>query len=325
VSATNGHTFVYQYADNFNGYSWSDGVPTGRAANTPTGVWMYGKGNGFELKFLADTTPRTLKLYVGAFGARGAFTATLGGSSLRYTDSSISNDKNGPGGVYTLDVVADTPGQLLDIKYVVEQTFDSTGNVTLQAATLSAPGANNPPAVAISSPTDGANFSANDNIEIAVEAADTDGTIAKVEFFQGDSKLGESTASPYSLTWSNAPAGTKSFVVVMDDYLARAGEGFAHWAIYNIPANITEIPSNAGATEGDIAGVGRQAYNDFLKRSYSGPCPPAGAPHVYRFTVFALDIPTIDDAGTPMTWRKLRLIIRGHILGQSSINALRGH
>jgi len=197
----------FQYADNYNGYSWSDGVPIGRAANTPTGVWMYGKGNGFELKFLADTTPKTLKLYVGAFGARGAFTATLGGSSLRYTDSSISNDKNGPGGVYTLDVVADTPGQLLDIKYVVDQSFDSTGNVTLQAATLSAPGANNPPAVAISSPTDGANFSVNDNIEITVEAADTDGTIAKVEFFQGDSKLGESTASPYSLTWSNAPAG----------------------------------------------------------------------------------------------------------------------
>src|SRR5438309_9600978 len=45
----------FQYADNYNGYSWSDGVPTRRATNTPTGVWMYGKANGFELQFIADT------------------------------------------------------------------------------------------------------------------------------------------------------------------------------------------------------------------------------------------------------------------------------
>ena len=207
----------FQYADNYNGYSWSDGVPTRRAANTPTGVWMYGKGSGFELRFLADTTPKTLKLYVGTFGAVGKLTATLSGSSLSYTDSSITNDNNGPGGVYTLDVAADTPGQVLDIKYEVDQSLASAGNVTLQAAALTAPGANNPPAVSISDPADGANFSANDNINITADAADTDGSIAKVEFFQGSAKLGESTNSPYSLTWSNAPAGNYSLTVRASD------------------------------------------------------------------------------------------------------------
>lgn len=42
-------------------------------------------------------------------------------------------------------------------------------------------------------------------------------------------------------------------------------------------------------------------------------CPLEGPPHKYRFTVFALDLPTIDDAGTPMTWRKLRFILKGPI------------
>jgi len=207
----------FQYADNYNGYSWSDGVPTRRAANTPTGVWMYGKANGFELQFPADTTPKTLKLYVGTFGAVGTFTATLRGTSLSYADRSITNEKNGPGGVYTLDVTADTPGQVLEIKYVVDQTFDSTGNVTLQAAALTAPGANNPPAVSISDPADGANFSINDNVIIAADAADTDGSIAKVEFFLGSAKLGESTSSPYSMTWSNAPAGNYLVTVRASD------------------------------------------------------------------------------------------------------------
>ena len=51
---------------------------------------MYGKANGFDLQFLAGTTPQTLKIYVGTFGAVGAFTATLTGAP-RYTDTSISN------------------------------------------------------------------------------------------------------------------------------------------------------------------------------------------------------------------------------------------
>jgi phosphatidylethanolamine-binding protein (PEBP) family uncharacterized protein len=70
---------------------------------------------------------------------------------------------------------------------------------------------------------------------------------------------------------------------------------------------------------------GRQAYNDFLKRSYGGPCPPEGPPHKYRFTIYALDLPSIDDAGTPMTWRKLRFIIKGHVLDEASLTGLRGH
>ena len=66
-------------------------------------------------------------------------------------------------------------------------------------------------------------------------------------------------------------------------------------------------------------------WNDFLKRNYGGPCPPDGPAHRYRFTVFALDLPEIDDAGTPMTWRKLRYIIQGHIVAQGSLTGLRAH
>lgn len=127
------------------------------------------------------------------------------------------------------------------------------------------------------------------------------------------------------LAWTNAPQGTRSFAMVLDDFEARGGDGFVHWAAYNIPAAAHGIPANAGATEGDLPGGGRQAYNDFLKREYDGPCPPEGPPHKYRFTVFALDLPSIDDSGTPMTWRKLRFIIKGHVLAQASLTGLRGH
>jgi Raf kinase inhibitor-like YbhB/YbcL family protein len=128
-----------------------------------------------------------------------------------------------------------------------------------------------------------------------------------------------------ALEWSGAPAGTRSFVMVLDDYEARGGDGFVHWAMYDIPGNATSLPSNAGASEPDFSSGGRHAYNDFLRRRYDGPCPPEGAPHKYRFTVFAINLPDIDDAGTPMTWRKLRFIIRGHVLASASLTGLRGH
>jgi Raf kinase inhibitor-like YbhB/YbcL family protein len=127
------------------------------------------------------------------------------------------------------------------------------------------------------------------------------------------------------LAWTDAPAETRSFALVLDDYEARGGDGFVHWAAYNVPASTHALAAGAGAAEGDLAGGGRQAYNDFLKRSYGGPCPPEGPPHKYRFTVFALDLPSIDDAGTPMTWRKLRFIIKGHVLAKASLTGLRGH
>lgn len=128
-----------------------------------------------------------------------------------------------------------------------------------------------------------------------------------------------------ALQWTGAPAGTKSFALVLDDYEARYNDGFIHWAAYNIPATATSVPENAGATEPDLRGGGRNAYNDFLRRRYDGPCPPEGPAHKYRFTVYALDMPSIDDAGTPLTWRKLRAIMKDHVLGQASLTGLRGH
>jgi Raf kinase inhibitor-like YbhB/YbcL family protein len=128
-----------------------------------------------------------------------------------------------------------------------------------------------------------------------------------------------------ALEWRNAPVGTKSFVLILDDFEARGGDGFIHWVVYNIPATVTNLPEDAGAAEPDLAGGGRHAYNDFLKRRYGGPCPPEGPPHKYRFTLYAVDMPAIDDAGTPMTWRKLRFIIHDHTFGRASLTTLRGH
>lgn len=94
------------------------------------------------------------------------------------------------------------------------------------------------------------------------------------------------------LSWENAPAGTRSFVVIAFDVTA----GFVHWGMYNIAPNISELPQNAGVTGSKY---GQQVVNNFggsgssAHMSYDGPCPPANYPpnvHHYVFTVYALDI-----------------------------------
>jgi len=86
------------------------------------------------------------------------------------------------------------------------------------------------------------------------------------------------------LSWTNAPAGTRSFVVVLFDPTAS----FAHWGMYNIAADATGLPANAGAAGSTY---GTQVFNDFPDQNYDGPCPPPNTPpnvHHYVFTVYAL-------------------------------------
>src|SRR5206468_2781216 len=82
----------YRYDDHYNGYSWTEGRPNKSATNTTTGVYFIGKSSGFRLSVPADTTVRRLKVYVGAFAAKGQFSAALGDNSApAWSDVSIEN------------------------------------------------------------------------------------------------------------------------------------------------------------------------------------------------------------------------------------------
>jgi len=214
IANTNAFAVAYQFSDNYNGYSWIDGTPEASVTNTTTGVWCYGIptiGTGFEFFVPADTTPRTLKVYVGAFAARGRFEATLSdGSAPAYGDSSLVNQTgtgNGPSGTYTLNYSAASSGQTLRIRWTVQLGFRASANVTLQAAAMSVDGANNPPSVALTAPGDSSTYAAPATINLAATASDFDGQITRVEFFADNQRLGEDTTAPYTFTWNNSQPG----------------------------------------------------------------------------------------------------------------------
>lgn len=102
------------------------------------------------------------------------------------------------------------------------------------------------------------------------------------------------------LSWVNAPAGTQSFAVTIYDKDAPTGSGFWHWLIFNIPANVTELKSDAGAVSKNLAPAGSiQSNNDMGQPGYVGPCPPPGLIHEYLITVYALKTKLSVDKNTP--------------------------
>ncbi|HEU4990557.1 MAG TPA: kinase inhibitor [Gemmatimonadaceae bacterium] len=126
-------------------------------------------------------------------------------------------------------------------------------------------------------------------------------TIPMKHVFKGMSCTGENV-SP-ALSWSGAPAGTKSFAVTCHDPDAPTGSGWWHWVVYNIPASATGLAQGAGDASGQHLPKGAaQGKTDFGTAGYGGPCPPPGhGVHHYHFKVHALDVDHLDipDGGSP--------------------------
>jgi Raf kinase inhibitor-like YbhB/YbcL family protein len=115
-------------------------------------------------------------------------------------------------------------------------------------------------------------------------------SIANEHALNGFGGKGDNT-SP-ALSWSGAPAGTKSFAINMFDPDAPTGSGFWHWVIFNIPPDVASLPKGAGDTKEKLMPKGAiQSRTDLGSEGYGGPCPPAGdAPHHYQITLFAVDV-----------------------------------
>jgi len=131
--------------------------------------------------------------------------------------------------------------------------------------------------------------------------------------------VGENVSPP--LAWSNVPAGTKSFALIMYDPEGRGGLGVDHWTAYGIPA------SRSGFAEGEtsqlsdkyVPGKGTAGLGHYL-----GPCTPPGTGlHHYTFTLIATDLePNALPPG--LTRAELFAKLNGHTKGSAGLVGLFG-
>ncbi len=117
------------------------------------------------------------------------------------------------------------------------------------------------------------------------------------------------------LTWQNAPSGTKSLVLIVDDPDAPDPKApkitWVHWLVYNLPAD------SQGLAEGGALPAGaKSALNDWQREGYGGPCPPIGR-HRYFHKLYALDtvLPDLGKANKAA----LEQAMKGHVLAETQL------
>lgn len=116
------------------------------------------------------------------------------------------------------------------------------------------------------------------------------------------------------LEWSGVPKSARTIAIIADDPDAPSGN-WAHWVLYNLPADNIGFVENLPATENLKAG-GFQGKNDFGKIGYGGPCPPAGS-HRYFFKVYALDAELPLKAGA--TKAEVEKAFENHVVAQGQL------
>ncbi|HEY4248180.1 MAG TPA: LamG-like jellyroll fold domain-containing protein [Lacunisphaera sp.] len=120
---------------------------------------------------------------------------------------------------YQFDVTSLAPG---NYSFLASAT-DSSGAVTDSASLPVIVVANIPPTASLTSPVDGATLTAPATVTISVNAADSDGTIAHVDFYQGSTLIGQSASAPFNFTTGALIAGTFSFSAKAYDNLGTVG------------------------------------------------------------------------------------------------------
>jgi Raf kinase inhibitor-like YbhB/YbcL family protein len=119
-----------------------------------------------------------------------------------------------------------------------------------------------------------------------------------------------------ALTWSDPPAGTQTFALIVDDPDAPAGT-WVHWVLFNIAVDKRSLPEDLPITGKNVdPGAIYFGKNSSGNTRYDGPCPPSGT-HRYYFKLYALD--SLIDLLPGATKDELLKAMKGHILAQGEL------
>lgn len=224
----NGYSATYNWdPNNDNNF---DEMPSKTVDNTASG---------------SDTTNPTVSITAPAANATVSGTLSIsanagdnvGISRLEFLldNNLIGSDTNSPYS-YSWDTTA-VPNGAHTIKVTA---YDTSGNQNSSSinVTVNNVATNKPPSVTLTAPANDSSYTAPANVSLSANAADSDGTISKVEFYQDVTKLGEDTTSPYQYSWNNVPAGKYSITAKAIDNAGKVATSTAS----NITVNSAPAP-----------------------------------------------------------------------------------
>ncbi len=226
---------------------------------TPQSVRIGASANNANLQVFAFRHPATGRVTIfgrntggGTLSINGTLTNLAGVSTLEFyrTNSSLNLQRGADVPVSAGQFAVQVPGNTL---------------FTLTGLAGGSPG-NQPPAVSITAPSSGAAFTAPATITIGAAASDPDGTVARVEFFQGATSLGQDAGAPYSFTWNGVPAGSYTLT-------ARATDNLGATAT-SAPVTVTVNPGGGGTLpspwqSADVGTVGQAGSASFSAGAFT--------------------------------------------------------
>ncbi|HTU63976.1 MAG TPA: DNRLRE domain-containing protein [Polyangiales bacterium] len=197
-----GHSHAYERSKLLDGHYGSSGsLSSAMVLDSTSGRE---DSTGAYLKSALGPVPNDGTVYAVA-GASGQ----ISGGSLNHPAMYISLNVLG-------SMVLDVDGDRLDAQYL-----DNNGTRRDYFTILKGGSGNAPPSVSITSPASGASFSAPATVNIAASAADSDGSVSRVDFYANGTLLGGDSTSPYNFAWS-APVGSHSLTAIASDNLGAA-------------------------------------------------------------------------------------------------------
>jgi hypothetical protein len=137
--------------------------------------------------------------------------------------------------------------------------------------------------------------------------------------FAKQNTCGSAADDSPDLSWSGAPAA-KSFAVVFTDQT----NNLIHWAIWDIPANASGLPTavQKAANPANVPGAQQVTSYDGATFGYLGPCPPVT--HTYQFVVYALDVATLPGLSTSSKRSEVEATAKAHSLDSATLSGQAG-
>ncbi len=253
-------------------YLWS-GVSSGNYSMTATATSSAGLSRSIvrQIRVLGANTPPTISITAPASGATYTAPASIPiavtatdpdtGGSIKLVEYFANGTQFGASNVPPYGTVwTNVPAGTYSI--TAGATDDRGGQTMSAPVSMTVVLPNQPPVVTIAAPAQGATYAAPATIPITATANDPDGSIARVDFYQGTTLLGSMTSAPYTFNWANVPEGSYSLSArAVDNAGATTASGSVSITVSPSPLTILS-PLSGGSLSGD---------NVLVRGTYIGP------------------------------------------------------
>jgi hypothetical protein len=276
------------------------------AANQPPGVTLTAPPNDATF-----TAPASITVSADASDSDGTITRVdfYQGTTLIGFDTTSPYTvpwNNVPAGTYTLTAAA----------------RDDDGAVTTSVArTVTVhPPANQSPSVSMTAPSHGASFTAPATMTVSADASDPDGSIVRVDFYQGSTQIGTDASTPYSVTWSDVPPGSYALTAVAIDNAGATTTSAASVVTVTVSSS---LPPGWTATDiGSPAHAGTTSYSGGTFTIDAGGLDIFGGSDQFHFAYYRFSgdvdvVAHVTSMGQTHPWSKGGLMIRASLAPDS--------